>query len=117
MQGIRFDAKSAHEFLGGLCSWQISDSAVDIRGTVGMIQACSDLIVGQIEIEECFGPIDSSELMENIGLLSSRDHERIKREGFSTVAVYVIVFRRPFRYYSPVALQDYRDEITLLNAA
>ena len=117
MQGIKFDAKSAHEFLNGLCSWQISDSAVEVRGTVGMVQACSDLIVGQIDIVECFGPIDSSELKENIGLLSSRDSERIKREGFSTVAVYVIVFRSPFRYYSPVALRDYQDEITILSAA
>ena len=117
MKAIRLEAKTAQEILGGRSTWLISSIPFDSEGPMAIVQACSDLILGQIIVSGGGKRVSEDLLLQNQHLLCQSEQDNLRAGKYTNGDYYVIVFRSPVRYFSAVRYHDVKSEIPMLDAA
>jgi len=97
--------------LSGKKTWEMRSRSTNIRGRIGLIEAGSGLIVGEVDIVNCFYPLDQSEAKLLIKFHQIKDLSLIAKWNTPWV------MSNPKRYDNPVPYSHPRGAVTWVNLA
>lgn len=85
--------------LDGKKPWEMRSTKTSVRGTVGLIQSGTGLIMGKVDLVDCLGSIGLSEYSKYI------EYHRIPKglPGIREKYKYPWVFENPVRFTQPVS--------------
>lgn len=98
-----FDARSIDVILSGTRTWQIRTDKVSFKGELEIVQGCSDLIMGQVEVIGCVGPLTPKLIEENFEKFNFTSTEasylskKAEKEN-----LFAMILQSPKRYLSPI---------------
>ena len=84
------------QILAGTKIWEIRGSRTKIRGTVGLIQSQSGMVVGLCELVECFGPLTAEKFRRNARKAGMTAAEAILG-GYENTFSWVLANARRFK--------------------
>ena len=107
MDCIAFDAKTVEFILNGIQTWYPTKVCYEGRGAIEVIQRCSDLAMGTVEVVACIGPLTKKiieENMEKFSLMPAQE-ENLLNEVEST-SIYALILKDPRKYHEPIPSED-----------
>lgn len=85
------------KILSGEKTWELRGSATHKRGQIALIESGSGLVVGEVKLVNCLGPLTQNQFESNVKKHCS-SHSFLE---ISYKKVYAWVFEKPFRYKEP----------------
>jgi hypothetical protein len=107
MECIAFDAKTVDLILNEIQTWYPTKDCYEGRGSIEVIQRCSDLAMGTVKVVACIGPLTKEILEQNIekfSLLPSEEENLLNE--IESSSIYALILKDPRKYPEPVLSED-----------
>lgn len=107
MNSLILDARSVDCILGGSRTWQTITVPNRSRGVFEVVQSCSNLILGKVEVVGSIGPITRHTVEQNLEKFDLSEYEvksllrRVDSQG-----VYVLILANFKRYRTSALYED-----------
>ena len=104
MSSMVLDARSIDSILSGSRTWQLRFEKVSHKGVIEVVQGCSDLILGTVEVVGCIGPLTEQVVEDSLDKfnLSELEAKQLSNRIAKGMRVYAMILESPRRYMSPV---------------
>lgn len=111
MKSLIIKKKFLDKIFSGIKTWELRGSKTKIRGLIRLIESGSGLIVGEVELVDCIGPLSQDDLKNNF----SYTQYDVGLNMLKYKNTYAWVLKNPKIYKNPIPYNHPQGAIIWVN--
>lgn len=111
MKSLIIKKEYLDKIFNGTKVWELRGSKTNIRGRIRLIESGSGLILGEVDLIDCIGPLKEKDLQDNF----DKTQYQIKNGFFKYKNTYALVLSNVSKYKEPIPYKHPQGAIIWVN--